>query len=137
MEQARAAQASGCTVTVRRDDTPRGPRIVVPLGGVDHVLSIESATELRDGLIAELAGDDLSVGEYVRWETPNHRWIEGEIAAVRKTGNSWSEISIRVSACGNCASDRIEPGELVEVDSIWCRRIERAQRLAELAGGRA
>jgi len=123
-------------VTVRRDETPRGPRIVVHLGGEDHVLSIGIATELRDRLIAALIYDDLSVGEYVRWETPNHRWIEGEIAAVRKTGNRWSEISIRVSAFGNCASDRIEPGELVEVDSIWCRRIERAQRPTELAGGR-
>jgi len=125
-------------MTVSREETPRGPRIVVPLGGVDHVLSIESATELRDRLnaaLTALTSDDFSVGEYVRWGTPGNRWIEGEIVAVRKTGNRWAEISIRVCAFGNFSPSRLELGELVEVDSIWCTRIERSQRLAELAGG--
>ena len=44
-------------MTVRREETARGARIVVPLGGVDHVLSIERATELRDGLAAALTSD--------------------------------------------------------------------------------
>lgn len=45
---------------VRREETARGPRIVVPLGGADHVLSIERATELRDGLTAALAPEATS-----------------------------------------------------------------------------
>lgn len=40
---------------VRREETARGPRIVVPLGGADYVLTVERATELRDELNAALA----------------------------------------------------------------------------------
>lgn len=35
-------------MTVRSEDFGRGPRIVVPLGRVDHVLTIAEATELRE-----------------------------------------------------------------------------------------
>lgn len=41
---------------VRREATARGPRIVVPLGGADYVLTVERATELRDELSTALAG---------------------------------------------------------------------------------
>lgn len=45
-------------MTVRREDTDRGPRIVIELGGEDHVLTASAATALRDALTRELGSDD-------------------------------------------------------------------------------
>lgn len=39
---------------VRREETPRGPRIIVPLGGEEAVLGLERAQRLRDELSAAL-----------------------------------------------------------------------------------
>ena len=41
---------------VRLWTTERGPRIVIPLCGEDHVLSVKRARELRDELIEILRG---------------------------------------------------------------------------------
>ncbi len=35
---------------VRREETSRGPRIVIPLGGEEWWLDVERATQLRDEL---------------------------------------------------------------------------------------
>ena len=41
-------------MTVRREETPRGPRIVIAIGSEDHV-SVERAIEIRDGITQAIA----------------------------------------------------------------------------------
>lgn len=47
---------------VRCEVTERGSRIVIPFGGEDHVVSVKRARELRDELIAALAGLEVCTG---------------------------------------------------------------------------
>lgn len=49
-----AIESTGSQV-VRREETPRGPRIFVPLGGGEVAIGVESAARLRDELTAAIS----------------------------------------------------------------------------------
>lgn len=73
----------------RSDGTPRGRRIIVPLGGVETVLTVDEATQLRDDLTRELGAPQtqaLTDREAMVWAVEFVRYLDGDThdpAAVR------------------------------------------------------
>ena len=71
----------------RADGIPRGRRIMMSLGGCDHVLSVAEATELRNDLTRELGAPEELTRELGALQALTDReamvWAEDDNAQVR------------------------------------------------------
>lgn len=118
------------------DGTPRGRRIIVPLGGVDHALTEAEATELRDSITRALgAPPALTDREAMVFAVAFDRVLDEKIAAGSAAAQH-PAVAAAIHACGRVrwlrlAAAEADSGGLRDFDDT-----ERAMVAAMTGGGR-